>query len=63
MAPEIASLPQPTEPAQRPWVLPPKLTVSAETRRLLMELLEDDEEDEAPAPVADFLAYRARRRG
>lgn len=60
MPPSIAELPAVT--ASRPWALPPKFTVSAETRRLLMELVDEDEEELAEAPkIVDFTAFRQRR--
>lgn len=46
----------------RPWVMPPKLLVSAETRRMLMELAEDDDDEPFEAvPVADLAEFRDRR--
>lgn len=61
MPPIIRELAQPE--AVRPWALPPRMTVSAETRRMLMEIVEEDDEDDAfePAEVIDFAAFRARR--
>jgi hypothetical protein len=63
MATVIAMMPQSeAAPVVRPWALPPKLVVSAETRRLLMEIVEDDEDDSVEAPkVVDFAAFRGRR--
>lgn len=65
MPPEISmlQLPDAAMEMQR-RALPARSAVSAETRRLLMALLEDeDEEDDVlfAAPIADMAAYRARR--
>jgi hypothetical protein len=63
MATVIAMLPQSeAAPVVRPWALPPKLVVSAETRRMLMEIVEEDDEDSVEAPkVLDFAAFRQRK--
>lgn len=38
------------------------MVVSPETRRLLIELMEDEDDgEEAMAPIADFVAFRARK--
>lgn len=68
MPPEISTLQLPeVVAAPRLMALPPRYEVSPETRRMLIELLEDEEDDEdevqafTPAPIADMAAYRARR--